>query len=207
MISIEVAQRNWDWTEWMGSCGNVGANSCEIDMSDLGLYTAWGLLEGDRIQVRVRTHNENGWSDYSGDHSGIVRMLTTPEKMNTPSSSIDSPFITINWDNLNEEEIDVKWSSRLPRFSYATPEENMENDHTTTGNNMVIDTRGLNSGNYRFVIRKTNSCGSAPWSQELTVACPQCHHNPTAVAEEPEPWANFVPCDPTDPNSPCHHLV
>lgn len=181
MISIEIAERNWDWTEWMGSCGNVGANSCEINMADLGLYSSWGLLEGDRIQMRVKARNENGWSTYSGDHSGIVRMLTTPEKMNTPSSTIDTPFITIEWLNPNDDEIDVKWSSRLPRFSYSSPEENMENDYTTRDTKMIIDTRGLNSGNYRFIIRKTNSCGDAPWSQELTVACPQCHHSTSAV--------------------------
>jgi hypothetical protein len=78
MIAVEVAQRNWTWTEWTGSCGNVGANTCEIDMADLGNRSSWNLQLGDRIQVRVRAHNENGWSGYSPDNSGIVRMLTTP---------------------------------------------------------------------------------------------------------------------------------
>jgi len=146
-----------------------------IDMDELGQYSQWGLLHGDRIQIRVRAHNENGWSDYSADHSGIVRMITAPERMNTPTSQIDGHFITIHWENPDYEEIDVKWSSRTPRYSYAMPEENMENDFTTSGQQMIIDTRGLNSGNYRFIIRKTNECGDAPWSQELTVACPQCH--------------------------------
>jgi hypothetical protein len=83
----------------------------------------------------------------------------------------------------------------------------MENDFTTSGSQMIIDTRGLNSGNYRFIVRKTNACGDAPWSQEVTVSCPQCHHEPASVNEVPEPWANFVPCNPDDPNSPCHHLL
>jgi len=83
----------------------------------------------------------------------------------------------------------------------------MENDFTTSGSQMIIDTRGLNSGNYRFIVRKTNACGDAPWSQEVTVSCPQCHHEPASVNEVPEPWANFVPCNPEDPNSPCHHLL
>jgi len=108
-------------------------------------------------------------------------MLTAPERMATPSSSIASPFITINWSNPDASEVDVKWSSRTPRYSYNRPEENMENDFSTRGEQMIIDTRGLNSGNYRFIIRKTNSCGDAPWSQELTVACPQCHLEPASV--------------------------
>jgi hypothetical protein len=134
-------------------------------------------------------------------------MLTTPERMNTPTSMIDSPFISIFFDNEDGEMIDVKWSSRTPRYSYNSAEDNMENDFSTVGSSMIIDTRGLNSGNYRFICRKTNSCGDAPWSQELTVACPQCHHEPASVNEEPETWANFVPCNPDDPTSACHHLL
>jgi len=174
-IAIEIAERNWDWTEWVGACGNVGGSSCRIEMDDLGQFSQWGLLHGDRIQIRVRAHNENGWSSYSPDHTGIVRMIAAPERMDTPTSQIDGHFITIYWNNNDYEEIDVKWSSRTPRYSYAMPEENMENDFTTSGNQMIIDTRGLNSGNYRFIIRKTNECGDAPWSQELSVACAQCH--------------------------------
>ena len=96
-IAIEIAERNWEWTEWTGRCGNVGANSCQINMDDLGLYSQWGLTSGDRIQIRVRAHNENGWSDYSADHTGIVRMLTAPEKMGTPQSQIDGSMINIYW--------------------------------------------------------------------------------------------------------------
>jgi hypothetical protein len=96
-ISIEIAERNWDWTEWTGRCGNVGSNSCRIAMNDLGQYSRWSLAHGDRIQIRVRAHNENGWSGYSADHAGIVRMITSPEKMDTPTSQIDSNFITIYW--------------------------------------------------------------------------------------------------------------
>jgi hypothetical protein len=127
--------------------------------------------------------------------------------MATPKSSINENWISIRWENANDEEIDVAWSSRTPRYSYNSPDENMEHFHTTNGNSFNIDTIGLNSGNYRFVIRKTNACGSAPWSQELTVACPQCHRAASNVEEAPEPWANFTPCNAEDPSSPCHFLL
>jgi hypothetical protein len=206
-LSIEIAKRNWEWAEWTGRCGNVGANSCVIDMDQLGEFSTWGLKSGDRIQIRVKAANENGWSAYSDDHTGIVRMLTAPEKMDSPTANIQGHMITVHWNNAEKEQIDVKWSSRTPRYSYASPEENMENDYTTSASNLALDTRGLNSGNYRFIIRKSNSCAEGEWSQELTVACPQCHRETNSVNEVPEPWANFVPCNPDDVNSPCHHLL
>jgi hypothetical protein len=206
-LSIEIAKRNWEWAEWTGRCGNVGARSCAIDMDQLGESSIWGLKSGDRIQIRVKAKNENGWSAYSADHTGIVRMLTAPEKMATPTAAIAGNQIKVHWSNPDKEQIDIMWSSKTPRYSYASPEQNMENYSTFATEQMVINTNGMNSANYRFIIRKTNSCAEGQWSQELTVSCPQCHSETASVNQVPEPWANYVPCNPEDPNSPCHHLL
>lgn len=67
---------------------NVGRNTCQLSMGELGVESKWGLRDGDRIEFRVRAWNENGEGAWSADQTQIVRMITVPQQMDPPTTQI-----------------------------------------------------------------------------------------------------------------------
>eukprot|EP00347_Sterkiella_histriomuscorum_P011727 403371340 len=55
---------------------------CYIPMTSL--ITQTSLERDSLIQVKIRAHNDKGWSDYSELNTGIAYIENTPSKMNTP---------------------------------------------------------------------------------------------------------------------------
>ncbi len=141
-------------------------------ISSAGSYTATGLTNGTSYTFRVRSHNADGWSDYSSV-SKAVTPYGTPGAPRDPTISRSSQYapsdLTLSW----KAPSDTGGGGVTYEYSL-----NGGGWTSTTSTSAKLDNRG--AGDYNFTVRAINK-GSGKTGQ------PSATSNTVNVGTKPPP--------------------
>jgi len=162
-----------------------------------GSYTATGLKNGTSYRFKVRAHNSDGWSDYSGESAAVIP-YGTPAAPQNPRISRSSQYapsdITLDWDDLK----DPNSGGGSVTYQYSV---NGGGWTDTSDNTAKLNNRGAD--NYNFQVRAINKGSGKTGPASVT------SNTVNVGVKPPDPKVNLAvgPYHSCDGGGTCHKYV